>query len=51
VLVVQFLHFFDLVVVAPQNVLVLGGQLLLNSISGLDVLELVQQVEGAFGGA
>jgi len=50
-LVIQFLHFFDLVVVAPQYILVLLIQLLLNSISGLDALELVEQVESAFGGA
>ena len=48
---VQFLHFLNFVVVTPQYVFVLGGQLLFNSIAGLDAPELVEQVEGAFRGA
>lgn len=49
--VVQFLHFFNLVVVAPKNVLILGRELFLNPIAGLDVSELVEQVKGLLRGA
>jgi hypothetical protein len=45
--VVQFFHFFDLVVVATKHVFVLGTKLNLDPFAGLNVFELIKQVEGA----
>jgi hypothetical protein len=45
----EFLHFFELVIVADEDVIVLVVQLILDSLARFYIFELTKEVEGVLG--